>query len=41
MLAKDEFAPRSWATDAFGWGVVGLAIVAAIGWGRQQKSDES
>jgi hypothetical protein len=39
--AKDEFAPRSWATDAAGWGVAALALVALIGWGNRQNSSQS
>jgi len=38
--AKDEFAPRSWVTDAAGWGVAALALVALIGWGNRQNSRE-
>jgi hypothetical protein len=38
--AKDEFAPRSWATDTAGWGVLALVAVALIGWGNRQNSRE-
>lgn len=33
--AKEEFAPRSWGTDLAGWGVLGLAVVALIGWANR------
>lgn len=36
--AKDEFAPRRWATDAGGWAVLVLALIALIGWGNRQSS---
>jgi hypothetical protein len=39
--AKDEFAPRSWATDAAGWGVAALALIALIGWGNRPNSRQS
>ena len=38
--AKDEFAPRSWATDAAGWGVAALALIALIGWGNRQNPQQ-
>lgn len=39
--AKDEFAPKSWATDTAAWAVAGLALLALIGWGNRQNSRES
>lgn len=37
--AKEEFAPRSWATDAAGFAVIGLALIALVGWGRKNNAN--